>query len=238
MAEDSAAKLERVKRRLESACQRSGRQSSDVTIIAVTKTAPPERVRAAYELGLADFGENRVQEAREKLTTLRDLPARWHMIGHLQANKAGQAVELFSSVQSVDSVEIAEQLSRRLQARGSILPVLLEVNIAGEEAKSGFAAPGDQAQWGEFLSAVQRITALPGLDVQGLMTVAPLLSDPALVRPYFCAMRLLRERLRMEAPQSSWPDLSMGMTDDFEVAVEEGATMVRLGRAIFGPRQA
>ena len=241
MADDIAANLENVRRRIEAACQRSGRQPGDVTIIAVTKTAPPERVRAAYALGLADFGENRVQEAREKLATLSDLTARWHMIGHLQSNKAGQAADLFSMVHSVDSVEIAERLSRRVQARGGVLPVLLEVNIGGEAAKSGFAPPGDEAAWTEFLAAVRRISALPGLDVQGLMTVAPLVSDPALARPCFHDMRMLQDRLRREAsrssmPQRSWPHLSMGMTDDFEVAIEEGATMVRLGRALFGPR--
>jgi pyridoxal phosphate enzyme (YggS family) len=236
MDEDIAANLESVRQRLEAACRRIGRRAGDVSIIAVTKTVSPERVRAAYELGLADFGENRVQEAREKLPALRDLPLRWHMIGHLQRNKAKQAVELFSMVQSVDSVEIAEHLDRYMQARGGVLPVLLEINIGGEAAKSGFARPDNDPRWSEFLAAVGRITALAGLDVRGLMTVAPLLSDPELARPYFHDMLMLRERLRREAPQVAWAHLSMGMTDDFEVAVEEGATMVRLGRALFGPR--
>ena len=246
MDDQIAANLESVRRRIAAACQRSGRSTAEITLVAVTKTVSAEAIRSACQLGVTDMGENRVQEARDKMPLLRDLPLRWHMIGHLQSNKAGQAVDLFQCVHSVDSVEIAEHLSRRAAGRGRKLAVLLEINIAAEESKFGFRVASrlslqDALVAGEggadrLLAAVQRIANLPGLDVQGLMTVAPLAPNPEPARPHFRNLRLLRDQLLHALPQRAWPHLSMGMSDDFEVAIEEGATIIRLGRAIFGPR--
>jgi PLP dependent protein len=233
-----AGNLAGVQQRIAAACRRAGRRVEDVTLVAVTKTVSPDHVRVAYDLGLANFGENRVQEAHEKILSLRDLPLCWHMIGHLQSNKAAQAVDLFQIVHSVDCVEIAQHLSRRALARGSRLPVLLELNIAGEASKFGFRTGAGEADLSALLADVERILTLPGLDVQGLMTVAPMTEEPEMVRPYFHRLHSLRDLLRSSYGASTLPHLSMGMTDDFEVAIEEGATMIRLGRAIFGPRPA
>ena len=233
-----AANLERVEERIAAACQRAGRRRDEVTLVAVTKTVAPEIMRAAAALGVTDVGENRVQETRAKFPVLRDLPLRWHMIGHLQSNKAGQVVELFQMVHSIDSIEIASHLSRRSEGSGNRLPALLEVNVSGEESKYGFragplASAGQQA---ELIAAAAAIAALPGLDLQGLMTVAPEVDDAVQARPYFVAMRRLQERLRGDLPHVDWRHLSMGMTGDFDAAIVEGATIIRLGRAIFGPR--
>jgi PLP dependent protein len=236
MDEVIAANLATVHERVAAACGRAGRSASDVTLVAVSKTVAAERIRAAWTLGLTDFGENRVQEARQKMPLLADIGARWHMIGHLQSNKAGQAAEMFAMVQSLDSLETAGILSHRLARAGRSMPVLLEVNTGGEETKSGFRPEGGSFE--SFFVAAQEIASLPGLDVQGLMTVAPIVEEPDLARPVFRRLRLLRDELRVRFPQRAWQHLSMGMTDDFEVAIEEGATIVRLGRAIFGARPA
>jgi pyridoxal phosphate enzyme (YggS family) len=232
--------LAAVRQRLAAAARRAGRSAEEITLVAVTKTVPLLAILIAYELGLRDFGENRVQEAEAKIAGARPQAAdlRWHLVGHLQTNKAKAAVELFDFIQSVDSLHLAEALDRRAQAVGRRLPVLLEVNVSGETSKSGFAVAGTgPAAPGEaLLPAVERLLALPHLDVQGLMTIAPLVSDPEQARPYFRALRELRDELQQRFPQTNWRHLSMGMTDDFEVAVEEGATMVRIGRAIFGER--
>jgi len=234
------ANLGVVRATIAAACRRAGRSPQDVLLVAVTKTVAPERIRAACACGLAVLGENRVQEAQDKIGALSDLAVDWHMIGHLQGNKAGQAVRLFQCVQSVDSVELAERLSQRATAAGRRLPVLLEVNVGGEDSKFGLrlAPVADHASvYGALLAAAQCICALPGLDVQGLMTVAPLVADPELARPIFRRLRELRDGLQAALPAVDWQHLSMGMTDDYAVAIEEGATIVRLGRAIFGPRQ-
>jgi PLP dependent protein len=232
---DIAHNIARVRERIAAACLRCGRDPAEVTLVAVTKTVPAERVRLACGFGLTDVGENRVQEAREKMPALHDLALRWHMIGHVQSNKAGQVADNFQFVQSVDSLELAVHLSRRMQGRGgATLPVLLEINIGAELTKSGFVV--GNAGRAAFVASVEQIVRLPGLAVQGLMTVAPIASDAAQARPYFQQMRLLRDHLRTVLPQHTWNHLSMGMSDDFEVAIEEGATMVRVGRAIFGPR--
>jgi PLP dependent protein len=228
---DLAANLAAVRQRMAAACRRAGRQPDSVMLIAVTKTVGVDAIAAAWRLGLRDFGENRVQEARQKILALESIPARWHLIGRLQSNKAGRAAELFQMIHSVDSVDLAMHLSRQLLARNATMPVLLEVNIAGEGSKAGFSAGGD-----DLLQAAPAIAALPGIDVQGLMTVAPPAEDPESVRRYFTALRLLLERVTTDSPGASWRHLSMGMSDDFEVAIEEGATMVRVGRAIFGER--
>jgi pyridoxal phosphate enzyme (YggS family) len=219
---DIKANLEKVQKRIATACQRSGRSPEEVTVIAVTKTVAPDLIAAAHELGIRNFGENRVQEAEPKIKGLALLEPHptWHMIGHLQSNKAKNAIELFDIIHSVDSIKLAEVLNRRTQQK---LPVLLEVNVAGEASKTGFALY-------EVEPALTSIRQLPNLEVRGLMTVAPMEADAETVRPIFRQMRQLRDKLGLE-------HLSMGMTDDFEVAIEEGATMVRIGRAIFGERK-
>jgi len=210
-----------VRRRIADACIRSGRRLSAVRLIAVAKNFPAPAVRAAIESGAADLGENRVQEALAKYPLLADLRAgfRLHFIGHLQSNKVKEALKLFDIIHSVDSVRLAEKLNAGAQSR---LPVFMEVNLTGEQTKYGFKAE-------ELDEAVKGIMALPNLEVLGLMTIAPLVSNSEEVRLVFRSLRQLNERF-------DFKELSMGMTDDFEVAVEEGATMLRIGRAIFGER--
>jgi hypothetical protein len=217
-----AENLSRVRARIDEACRRAGRAASDVTLIGVTKTVSIDAVAEAYEAGLRDMGESRVQEAQAKIESLaaRGIRPRWHLIGHLQTNKAKTAIGLFDILHSVDSLRLARTLSRQT---GELLPVLLEVNVAQEASKFGFAPD-------ELPQAFSEIAALPNIEVRGLMTVAPQSDDPEGARPVFRRLRELRDTLGLA-------ELSMGMTDDFEVAIEEGATMVRVGRAIFGPRQ-
>ncbi len=228
---DLATNLWQVQERIAAAAVRAGRDPAEITLVPVTKTVPPATIRAAYALGLRIFGENRVQEAQAKADDLVDLPdLRWHLVGHLQRNKAKVAVRLFDVIHAVDSVRLAEAVSQRAQEAGRTVPVLLEVNVAGEATKFGFAP-------GELPDVVPAITALPGLTLWGLMTVAPFVADPETVRPVFRQLRAWRDELARQQPAHPWHHLSMGMTDDFEVAIEEGATMVRIGRAIFGERR-
>ncbi len=226
---DLAAQVRDVRARVAAAAARAGRSPNEVQVVAVSKTVDLERIRAAYELGLKTFGENRVQEAASKIAALRLPLIRWEMIGPLQTNKTARAVQIFDRIQSVDSVRLAEILDQQAARAGRILPVLLEVNVAGEASKNGLALAVAQ-------DAARAIVALTCLRVEGLMTVAPLADNPEAVRPVFRRLRELRDRLRVEVPAGDWRHLSMGMTDDFEVAIEEGATLVRIGRAIFGAR--
>jgi pyridoxal phosphate enzyme (YggS family) len=202
------------------ACQRSSRNPDDISLVAVTKLVDIEKVKRAVELGIKDIGENRVQEAEGKISGLIDLKQEitWHMIGHLQSNKVKLAVRLFDMIQSVDSIRLASILD----SHSCNLPVLLEVNVSGEHSKNGFKEE-------ELKRAMEEIRSTTGLNVKGLMTVAPLVNDAEEVRPIFRRLRKLAESLDLQ-------HLSMGMTDDFEVAIEEGATIIRLGRAIFGER--
>jgi pyridoxal phosphate enzyme (YggS family) len=229
--EDLAARVRAVRARVAAAAGRAGRDPEDVLLVAVSKTVDAERVRAVYELGVKTFGENRVQEARGKIAALRLPLIRWELIGHLQTNKVARAAELFARVQSVDSLRLAEALDREAGRLGRTLPILLEVNVAGEASKFGLAPEAAPA-------AARAVAALPHLRAEGLMTVAPPAADPEAVRPVFRRLRALRDELRAAAPAGDWRHLSMGMTDDFEVAVEEGATIVRIGRALFGARPA
>ena len=214
--------LASVRQRIDVACRRAGRSIEDVTLVGVSKGVSAQSVAEACAAGLTDVGENRVQEAAAKIPGVEALAHRptWHLIGHLQTNKAKTATRLFDILHSVDSLRLAQALSRRTNER---LPVLLEVNVAQDAAKFGFAPE-------EVTSALAAIAALPNLDVRGLMTIAPLTDDPETSRPFFRRLRELRDTLGLA-------DLSMGMTGDFEVAIEEGATMIRVGRAIFGPRR-
>jgi pyridoxal phosphate enzyme (YggS family) len=229
--------LRSVQERIAAAAQRAGRVPSDVTLVAVTKTQSPEVIQTAYDLGLSHFGENRVEEAEEKID---ELPAdiTWHMIGHVQSRKAQRVVSRFGIVHSVDSLKLARRLDRFSAERSEPLPVLLEFNVSGEESKYGFSAslwPGSDDRQESLLSAIEEIIALPHLSVQGLMTMAPIVAQPDQARPVFVRLRKLRDELAARFPRLDWRHLSMGMTDDFEVAIEEGATLVRVGRAIFAP---
>jgi pyridoxal phosphate enzyme (YggS family) len=227
-----ADRAEQIRDRVAGATRRSGRPAEAVTIIAVSKTVPVETIRAAYDLGFTTFGENRVQEARAKIAAL-SLPAvQWELIGHLQTNKVAWAAELFQRIESVDSLRLAERLSGAAAEQNRTLPILLEVNVGGEISKSGFAPD-------ELMAAAAALTKFTNLRPQGLMTIAPMAQDFEQVRPIFQQLRYLRDQLRAQAlpgMDDCWNELSMGMTDDFEVAIEEGATIVRIGRALFGGR--
>jgi pyridoxal phosphate enzyme (YggS family) len=218
-----AENLRRVRERIDAACQRAGRSPDEVTVVGVSKGFSVDAVVAAFEAGLVDIGENRVQEAAAKIAAAAAQGARprWHLVGHLQSNKVKTVLGLFDIIHSVDSLHLAEVISRGAGARAPV-PVLLEVNVAGEESKFGLKPD-------EVASVLAGARALPNVDVLGLMTVAPLAADAEEVRPVFRRLRELGESLGLR-------HLSMGMSDDFEVAVEEGATLVRIGRAMFGPR--
>ena len=223
-------RLEAVRGRIAEAAARSGRPATAVTLIGVTKTVEAERVRASVEAGLTDLGENRVQEAQAKIAEVGRNRVRWHLIGHLQRNKAGRAVELFDRIHSVDDVGVAEALSRRVAVSGGSLPVLVEVNVSGEASKFG-VAPAD------LEPLLDRVASLAGLRLDGLMTVGPWVQRAEEARAGFARLRELRDRAQQRLGLAL-PELSMGMSGDFEVAVEEGSTMVRVGTALFGPRPA
>lgn len=219
-------RLAEVRRRIDAAAGRSGRTAEAVTLVAVSKTMSVEAIREAVAAGVTVLGENRVQEARDKIAALAGV-AEWHLVGHLQTNKAKLAVGLFQRIHSLDSVRLAEELERHARETGRRVRCLIQVNVGGEEQKSGAPESGVRP----LLEAANR---LPHILVEGLMAIPPFLSDPEAIRPYFRRLRLLRDELAREG--FSLPDLSMGMTQDFEVAIEEGATLVRVGTAVFGPR--
>ena len=229
---DVAANVSRVRERIAAAAQRGGRRVEDVLLVAVSKGVDPTQVLAAAVTGVTDFGENRVQEALPKITHLRpQVPGavRWHLVGHLQRNKARQAVELFEVIHSVDSVALAIALDQRARQAGRICEVLVQVNVASEAQKFGMAPDAVPAM-------LQSLSALSGIRVVGLMTMAPQADHPEVARPVFRRLRELRDEAARGGLAPALAHLSMGMSEDFEVAVEEGATMVRIGRAIFGPR--
>ena len=225
-----AANLKAVQERIAAACHRSGRSLDDVRLLPVTKTVPPRVLRLAYTAGIADFGENKLQEARDKRAILGDLPIRWSIIGHLQTNKVKYLVRFASEFHALDSFRLAEELNRRLEAEGRDLDVFVQVNTSGEASKYGLP-PQDVAAF------LQALPAFPALRVRGLMTLALLSPETARVRQCFIGLRTLRDQLRASAPAGLCLDgLSMGMSGDFEIAIEEGATVVRVGQAIFGAR--
>jgi pyridoxal phosphate enzyme (YggS family) len=221
-------RLDEVRARIARAAQSSGRRPESVTLVAIVKTVAPDLVLAAIGLGIADLGENRVQEAEAKIAAVGRRAARWHMVGHLQRNKAGKAVELFDRIQSVDDAALAEALSRRAVAAGVELPVLIEVNVSGEATKFGVSPEA-------LRGLVDRVAALPGLRLDGLMTVGAPVERPEDARPAFARLRELRERAEGWLDRAL-PELSMGMSGDYEAAVAEGASLVRIGTALFGPR--
>jgi len=216
-----------VREQIAAAAGRAGKRTEDVTLVAVSKGVNIDDIAAAAAAGITDFGESRAQEAEPKAARLPHV--RWHMVGHLQGNKVRQAARIFSVIQSVDSERLAAELSVRAAAHGSI-DILLQVNVAGESQKFG-VDPRDAP------SILREVAGMPGLRVIGLMTIAPLTDNPETVRPVFRRLRELRDSIRASGiVGDEFDHLSMGMTDDFEVAIEEGATMVRIGRAIFGGR--
>ncbi|MBZ5501789.1 MAG: YggS family pyridoxal phosphate-dependent enzyme [Acidobacteriia bacterium] len=223
-----AANLQRVRERIARAAARAGGRAEEITLVAVSKTFPAEAVRAAYEAGLRHFGENRVQEFEAKQAALADLAATWHFIGRLQSNKARRAAHLFGRVDSVDSLSLAQKLDAAAAAEPKRLPVLIEVHLGAEETKGGTAEA-------DLPALAKGVVALPHLELLGLMAIPPYSDDLARVRPYFRKLRELRDTLssRLEWPL---PVLSMGMSHDFEVAIEEGATEIRIGTALFGER--
>lgn len=222
--------LSEVQNRITRAARRAGRSPDEITLIAVSKTKPVEMIREIYDAGIRDFGENKVQEISAKSAVLPS-DIRWHMIGHLQRNKVKQVIDKACLIHSVDSMRLALQISEEAQKKGITVPILLEVNIAGEESKYGFTAA-------ETAEVLPDIASLGGITVRGLMTSAPFVNDPEENREYFRLMKQLCVDLKAQNIDNTNMDyLSMGMTNDFEVAVEEGATHVRVGTAIFGERE-
>jgi hypothetical protein len=228
-----AENIAEVRQRIAAAAHRAGRDPEKIVLMAVSKTFPPERIREAYNAGLRIFGENRVQEFSGKAAALRDLhEAEWHMIGHLQSNKAAAAAQAFAAIDSLDSLKLAEKLNASAARLGKKLGVLIEINVGDETAKSGLSSDSDEVE--ELLSAAPR---LERLEFRGLMTVPPFAEDAREVRPYFRKLRVLRDQLAAQHFPAVFMDvLSMGMSHDFEVAIEEGSTSVRVGTAIFGQR--
>ena len=224
---DLAENYGMIQQRMAAACERAGRDPASVTLLAVTKGQPPEAVQAAARLGQMVFGENKVQEARAKIP-LCPGRIRWQLIGHLQSNKCRDAVDLFTMIQSVDSLALAREIDRRAGLAGRSMPVLVEVNVAGEGSKFGYAPD-------RLLAEVAELAALPRIELQGLMTIPPWSSDPERARPHFRRLRELKERAEaaLGAPLAH---LSMGMSGDFEIGIAEGATIIRIGTALFGPR--
>jgi PLP dependent protein len=224
---DLAANLEILRQRIRAACERAGRNPDSVTLLAVTKTQPPEVVQAASKLGLILFGENKVQEAKAKIP-LCPGNLRWYMIGHLQSNKCRDAVELFKMIQSVDSLSLAQEINKRAEQAARTMPVLMEVNVAGEASKFGYRPE-------QLLAELKELNALPRIEIHGLMTVPPWSAEADKARPHFRRLREIKAQCE-QTLGAPLPHLSMGMSGDFEIAIEEGATMVRIGTELFGPR--
>jgi PLP dependent protein len=227
-----AESLASIRKRMEAACARAERAPGDVRLVGVTKTVPMERIREGVSAGVTILGENYIQEARAKIDSLAGLDASWHFIGHLQSNKAKTAVECFDWIETIDRLSLATALDRQAVRLGRRTPVLIQVNVGDEESKSGVSVEG-------LPSLFRSVSALEGLVVRGLMTLPPYFEDAEKVRPYFKLLRECLNRLRLEAGKpEELTELSMGMSHDFEVAIEEGATLVRIGTALFGTRSA
>lgn len=228
MAESISENLIKIQDRIRKSARKAGREPSEVTLIAVTKKVEPKKIKEAVANGVRVFGESYVQEAEEKIGKIKDHSIKWHFIGHLQKNKAKLAVELFDFIQTVDSPELAVELNKKAKEP---IDILIEVNLAREKTKTGVDAEG-------AVKLARAISELPNLRLKGLMTIPPFNEAPEASRPYFIALRRLAERINKEKfPGVSMKELSMGMSNDFEVAIEEGATMVRIGTAIFGARK-
>jgi pyridoxal phosphate enzyme (YggS family) len=222
--------IQQIQTRIAAAAEKAGRRPEEVRLVAVSKTKPVAGIQDALDAGLTLFGENYIQEAREKISALADTAARWHFIGHLQSNKAKYAVKLFDLIHSVDSLKLARQLNKQAAKIDKVQPVLVQVNISAEATKSGTSSA-------QAVDLITQMSALEHLAVKGLMTMPPFFDDPERARPYFRELRQLRDHIRgLALPGVAMDELSMGMTGDFEAAIAEGATLVRIGTAIFGGR--
>jgi PLP dependent protein len=231
------ARLEDTRERITRAAQAVGRNPSSIRLVVVTKTHPTESILAAIEAGAQDLGENYAEEAVAKMTAIGEAPVRWHMIGHVQSRKADLVAGHFDLMHSLDSLKLATRLDRFSAESGRGLPVLLEVNVSGEDSKFGYPA-WDEVQWPALVEETRQILALPHLQVCGLMTMPPFADQAEESRPFFARTRRLRDYLSKQVPDAGWEQLSMGTSIDFTVAVEEGATLVRVGTAVMGQRQA
>ena len=224
-------RIQNIQKRIKEAADGCGRDPSTVRLVAVSKTIPVNRVREAIEAGVTVLGENYVQEAQGKFNQLATCPVSWHFIGHLQSNKAKYAVRLFDMIHSVDTLKLARELNKQAQKNAKVQNILIQINISKESSKSGVDAKN-------VLDLIDTVRHLENLSVKGLMTMPPFYNDPEKARPYFSALRNLRDRIRQDTPpEVALDELSMGMTGDFEVAIQEGATLVRIGTAIFGERR-
>ncbi|MDP6770843.1 MAG: YggS family pyridoxal phosphate-dependent enzyme [Anaerolineales bacterium] len=230
---------------IQTIAQRSGRALDDITLIAVTKNQSVEAIERLYELGHRDFGENRVAEASSKIALLsaqlqsNPSPPIWHMIGHIQSRKARTSVSLFNMIHSVDTIKLAKRLSRFAVESDTTASILLQCNVSGEHTKSGFDASDtahNTSQWSDLVNSISQIVALPNLKVAGLMTMAPITNEPETSRPIFRNLRILKDKISQRFPRSSMKHLSMGMSADYAIAIQEGATMLRIGTSIFGHR--
>jgi len=220
-----------IQQRIAEAAEQSGREAADIRLVAVSKTMPVEKLRAAMDCGITVFGENYIQEAREKFNALYAQDVSWHFIGHLQSNKAKYAVKMFDLIHSVDSLKLARELDKQAAKIDKIQEVLVQVNIAAEDTKSGVAVSA-------ATELIESVSGLEHISVKGLMTMPPYFNAPEKVRPFFASLRQLRDQIQaLEIPGVGMDELSMGMTGDFEAAIHEGATLVRIGTAIFGERQ-
>lgn len=225
-----ADNVSRVRTRMRQAAERAGRDPTSVRLVAASKMVDTARIRAAISAGVTTLGENYLQETRQKLGQIGRSGVEWHLIGPLQRNKVRYVFDLFDMMHSLDRLELAQEINRRAERLGRLLPVLLEVNVGGETSKSGWTAAG-------LLNDIRQLAALPHIQVRGLMTIPPPTPQPHEARPFFRQLRQLRDRLAQEGYDGmTFDELSMGMTADYEVAIEEGATLVRVGTAIFGPR--
>ena len=223
-------RLEQVRERIRKACESCERDPDSVRLVAVSKTVAADIVKEAIAAGVTIVGENYVQEAREKFKALVQYPLSWHFIGHLQSNKAKYAVRLFDLIHTVDSLKLAFELDKQAAKAGKVQQILVQVNISGEDTKSGI--PADEAP-----RLISEISRMENIALKGLMTMPPYFYQPEKVRPFFAALRKLRDQIEQTQPNVSLSELSMGMTGDFEAAIREGATLVRIGTAIFGERQ-
>lgn len=228
--------LQEIKARIRRAAERTGRDPSEIEIVAVTKLMPLETIKAGIEAGIRDFGENYPEQAAEKIKALsEDKGVTWHMIGHIQSRKTDTVCSYFDWVHSVDRMKIARYLDRYSRQADRIIPVLIEVNLSGEESKFGWKAWEEDA-WSELVPQFTKIAEFPHIEIRGLMTMPPFFDDPELTRPYYQRLRRLQGYLKDKLPGVEWGTLSIGTSFDYEVAIEEGATMVRLGTSVFGPR--
>ena len=230
------ARYDQVREKIDAAARKAGRNPDSVRLVVVTKTHPVETVRAALEAGIRDLGENYAEEAVEKIRAIGAVDGLcWHMIGHVQSRKADLVAQNFNFMHSLDSVKLGSRLERFAAEAGRILPVLLECNVGGEESKFGYPA-FEQAHWDILVAEARQIVHLPHLEIRGLMTMPPLYDDAEKTRPFFRRLRELQDYLSTQVPQVKWGELSMGTSADFTAAVEEGATLVRVGTAILGAR--